>query len=103
MDLSHLPAGSVQKVDANRRELAAAFLKKFNSTQEMDAKVWFNDIRSQDPLVPARGGYELGVLVAKELAKRYSDQTMAHWPQSEAKPKIQAALQAIAEGRDTPR
>jgi len=103
VDLSHVPAGSVEKVDANRRELAADFLKKFNSTQEIDAKVWFNDIRSQDPVVPPRGGYELGVLVAKELAKRYSDQTMAHWPQSEAKPKIQAALEAIVEGRDTSR
>jgi len=89
----------VQKVDANRRELAADFLKKFNSTQEKDAKVWFNDMRSQDPFVPPRGGYELGVLVAKELAKRYPVQTMAHWPQSEAKPKIQAALEAIAETR----
>ena len=97
VDLSHVPAGSVGKVDANRRELAADFLKKFDSTQELDAKVWFNDIRSQDPVVPPRGGYELGVLVAKELAKRYSVQTMAHWPQSEARPNIQAALEAIAQ------
>jgi hypothetical protein len=102
-DLSHVPSGSVQKVDAKRQELAADFLKKFISTQETDAKVWFNDIRSQDPLVPARGGYELGVLVARELAKRYSIQTMAHWPQSEARPKIQAALAAIAESRDSAR
>jgi len=99
VDLSHVPAGSVQKVDANRRELAGDFLKKFNSKQESDAKVWFNDIRSQDPLVPARGGYELGVLVAKELAKRYSVQTMAHWSQSQARPKVQSALEAIAQTR----
>lgn len=98
VDLSHLPAGMVQKVDANRRELAADFLKKFDSTQETDAKIWFNDMRSQDPVVPPRGGYQLGVLVARELAKRYSIQTMAHWPQAEAKPKIQAALAAIAQG-----
>jgi len=103
VDLSHVPVGSVEKVDANRRELAADFLKKFASTQEMDAKIWFNDIRSQDPVVPPRGGYELGVLVAKELAKRYSVQVMAHWPQSEAKPKIQAALEAIAQSPDRPR
>jgi len=103
VDLSHVPAGSVGKVDANRRELAADFLKKFDSTQELDAKVWFNDIRSQDPVVPPRGGYELGVLVAKELAKRYSVQTMAHWPQSEARPKIQTALEAIAGSRPNTR
>jgi hypothetical protein len=103
VDLSHVPAGSVEKVDATRRELAADFLKKFSSTQEMDAKIWFNDIRSQDPVVPPRGGYELGVLVAKELAKRYSVQAMAHWPQSEAQPKIRAALEAIAQSPDKPR
>jgi len=101
VDLSHVPAGMVQKVDASRRELAAAFLTKFDSTQESNAKTWFNDIRSQDPFVPPRGGYELGVLVAKELARRYHVQTMAHWPQSQAKPKIKAALEAIAQGRDT--
>ncbi len=99
VDLSHVPAGMVQKVDAKRQDLAADFLKKFDSTQEMDAKVWFNDMRSQDPVVPPRGGYQLGVLVARELARRYSVQTMAHWPQSEARPKIQAALEAIAQGR----
>jgi hypothetical protein len=103
IDLSHLPVGMVQKVDARRRELAADFLKKFDSTQETDAKIWFNDMRSQDPVVPARGGYELGVLVARELAKRYSVQTMAHWSQSQARPKIQAALVAIAERPDGPR
>lgn len=99
VDLAHVPAGSVQKVDANRRDLAADFLNKFSSTQETDAKIWFNDIRSQDPVVPARGGYELGVLVAKELARRYPIQAMAHWSQSEAEPKIQAALETIARDR----
>jgi hypothetical protein len=102
-DLSHLPVGMVQKVDAGRQDLAADFLKKFSSTQESDAKVYFNDIRSQDPLVPARGGYHLGVLVVRELAKRNSLQTMAHWSQKEARPKIQAALEAIAQGRGMPR
>jgi hypothetical protein len=101
VDLSHVPEGMVQKVDAKRRELATDFLTKFTSTQEIDAKIYFNDIRSQDPLVPARAGYQLGVLVVRELAKRYPIQTMAHWPQSDARPKIQTALAAIAQGRDT--
>jgi hypothetical protein len=103
VDLSHVPAGMVQKVDANRRKLAADFLKKFPSTREIDAKIWFNDMRSQDPFVPPRGGYELGVLVVKELAKRYSIQTMAHWPQSQARSKIQATLTAIAQPVERPR
>jgi len=102
-DLSHLPAGMVQQVDAKRQELAADFLKRFSSTEELDAKIYFNDIRSKDPFVPPRAGYQLGVLVARELAKRNSIQTMAHWSQKEARPKIQAALEAIAEGRATPR
>jgi hypothetical protein len=98
VDLSHVPAGMVQQVDTKRRELAADFLKKSDSTQETDAKVYFNDIRSQDPFVPPRAGYRLGTLVVRELAKNYPLQTMAHWSQNEARPKIQAALEAIAQG-----
>ena len=103
VDLSHVPIGMVQKVDARRQELAADFLKKFSSTQEADAKTYFNDINSKDPFVPARAGYQLGVLVVRELSKRYSIQTMAHWSQSEARPKIHTALAAIAQRPDRPR
>lgn len=101
-DLSHVPVGMVQKVDAERRELAADFLKRFDSTKETDAKIYFNDIDSKDPFVPARGGYELGDLVVKELSKRFSVQTMAHWSQREARPEIYAALTAIARAPDRP-
>jgi len=38
------------------------------------------------------------VLVIRELAKHHSIQTMAHWSQSDAKPRIQEALAAIAQG-----
>lgn len=96
-DLVRVPIGMVQKVEGARQELAADFLKKFDSTAEEDAKIYFNDINSKDPLVPARAGYHLGVLVARELAKRHSIQTMAHWSQSEARPKIREALTAIAQ------
>lgn len=95
-DLVRVPLGMAQKVESKRHELAADFLKKFDSTQETDAKIYFNDISSKDALVPARGGYHLGVLVAGELAKRYSIQAMAHWSQSEAQPKVRDALAAMA-------
>ena len=99
-DLSRVPIGMVQKVDSRREELAADFLKKFDSTQEADAKAYFNDTNSKDPFVPARAGYELGVLVVREVTKRYPIQTLAHWSQSEARPQIHEALATIARLRD---
>ena len=95
-DLAHVPIGTIPNVDARRQELAEDFLKRFASTQEADAKIWFNDTNSKDPFVPPRAGYELGVLVVRDLAKHYSLLTMAHWPQSEAQPKIQETLAAMA-------
>ena len=94
-DLGNVPLGMVQQVDSRRDKLAADFLQRFESTSEKDASVWFNDIRSTDPFVPPRGGYELGVLVVRDLSKQYSIQTMAHWSQAEAKPRVRAALERI--------
>ena len=99
IDLSHVPIGMVQQVDGRRRELAADFLKKFSATDDADAKLWFNDIDSKDPVVPARGGYELGVLVVRELSKRYSLQAMAHWSRKETAPRAHEALMSIAQPR----
>jgi hypothetical protein len=96
LDLSMVPLGMVQQVDRRQSELAADFLKRFDSTAEKDATVYFNDDNSKDPFVPARAGYELGVLVARRLAAHYTLQAMAHWSQQEAKPKIREALVAIA-------
>ena len=97
-DLSLVPIGMPRQVDARRKELAADFLEKFTATDDEDARKWFNDTNSKDPVVPARAGYELGVLVVQELAKRYSIQVMAHWPRSQAEPRIEAALASIAHG-----
>jgi len=94
-DLAHVPVGMVQKVDSRRQELAADFLKRFDSTAELDAKTYFNDINSKDAFVPPRAGYRLGVLLVRELAKHHSIQTMAHWSQNEARPKIREALVAL--------
>jgi hypothetical protein len=95
-DLGNVPLGMVQQVDSRRGELAAAFLQRFDSTSEKDATVWFNDIFSKDPLVPPRGGYQLGVWVVRELSKQDSIQTMAHWSQADAKPRVRAALERIS-------
>jgi hypothetical protein len=97
-DLSLVPIGMPRQVDARRKELAADFLRVFAATDDEDAKKWFNDTNSKDLVVPARAGYELGVLVVRELAQRYSIQVMAHWSRSQAESRIKAALAFIANG-----
>ena len=99
IDLSLVPAGMPHKVEERRGELAADFLNRFAATDTPDAKAWFNDIDSKDPVVPARAGYELGVLVVRELSKTYTIQTMAHWSRGEAEPKTREALRTIAGDR----
>jgi hypothetical protein len=96
IDLAHVPAGMVQQVDSRRGQLAADFLHRFESTEQKDVTVYFNDIDSKDALVPARGGYELGVLAVRDLSKQYSIQTIAHWSQAEAKPRLRAALERMS-------
>ena len=96
-DLGFVPIGLAERVDSIRQELAADFLKRFDSTAEDDAKVYFNDINSKDAFVPARAGYELGVLVVKELLKDRSIQTLAHYSRQQADPRIRQALTAIAQ------
>jgi hypothetical protein len=94
-DLGMVPLGMARQVDARRAELARDFLRRFESTQEQDAKAYFNDTNSKDPFVPARAGYQLGVLVVHDLLKRHSLQTLAHWSQEQAKAKVRAALERI--------
>lgn len=98
-DLGSFPLGMARQVDDRRRELAGDFLRRFESTTEQDAMVYFNSMVSKDPLVPARAGYQLGVLVVRDLAKQYPVQTLAHWSQAEAKPKVHAALERIKAAR----
>jgi hypothetical protein len=95
LDLSRVPLGMVREVDDRRGELAVDFLRRFESTAEKDATLYFNDANSKDAVVPARAGYQLGVLVVRDLSKQHSIQTMAHWSQAEAKPKVRAALERI--------
>jgi hypothetical protein len=99
MDRGMVPLGMVERVDHRRAELAADFLRRFESTSPEDAKLYINDTNSKDAFVPARAGYELGALVAGELSKQYSVQEMAHWSQAEAKPRIRAALERISSER----
>jgi hypothetical protein len=95
-DLGMVPLGMVQQVDERRGELAADFLRRFESTAAKDATLYFNDTNSKDAFVPARAGYELGMLVIADLSKENSLQTMAHWSQAEAKPKLRAALERMS-------
>lgn len=96
IDLAMVPLGMVRQVDDRRAEIAADFLRRFESTAKQDATLFFNDANSKDPVIPARAGYQLGVLIVTELSKQHSLQTMAHWSQAEAKPQIRAALERIA-------
>jgi hypothetical protein len=96
IDLAQVPLGMVRQVNGRRGQLATDFLRRFESTAEKDATLYFNDINSKDALVPARGGYQLGALVVRDLSKEYSIQTMAHWSRKEAKPRIRAALKRIS-------
>jgi hypothetical protein len=99
LDLGLVPLGMVRQVDDRRGPIAADFLRRFESTAEKDATLYFNSNENTDPVVPGRAGYELGVLVVRDLSKRYSIQAMAHWSQAEAKPKIRAALERISTAR----
>jgi hypothetical protein len=96
LDLGQVPLGMVRQVDDRRGRLAADFLRRFESTAEKDATLYFNDINSKDAFVPARAGYELGALVVRDLSKQYPIQTMAHWSQAEVKPRVHAALERIS-------
>jgi hypothetical protein len=96
IDLAQVPLGMVRQVNDRRGQLATDFLRRFESTAEQDAKLYFNDINSKDALVPARGGYQLGALVVRDLSKEYSIRTMAHWSRKEAKPRVRAALKRIS-------
>lgn len=98
-DLSMVPLGMTEEVNSRQGELARDFLKRFDSTLERDATIYFNDTNSKDPFVPPRAGYELGVLVARKLAEKNSLQTMAHWAQQEAKPRVREALASIANAK----
>lgn len=95
LDRGMVPLGMIARVNERRAQLAADFLRRFESTRPQDVTIWFNDTNSKDPVVPARAGYQLGALVAGELAKQYSLQTMAHWSQADAKPKIRATLERM--------
>jgi hypothetical protein len=99
LDLGLVPLGMARQVDERRVDVAADFLRKFGSTAEKDATLYFNSNEKTDAVVPPRAGYQLGVLVVRDLSKRYSIQTLAHWSQAEAKPQVRAALERIGATR----
>jgi hypothetical protein len=100
LDLGLVPLGMAQQVDERRAEVAADFLRKFESTAEKDAALYINSPERTDAVVPPRAGYRLGMLVVRELSKQYSIQTLAHWSQAEAKPQVRAALERISANRN---
>ena len=73
IDHGMIPLGMVRQVDERRAELAADLLRRFESTAEKDATLFFNDANSKDPVIPARAGYQLGVLVVTETVEATFD------------------------------
>jgi hypothetical protein len=99
LDLGLVPLGMARQVNERRAAVAADFLRKFESTAEPDAALYFNSPEGKDAVVPPRAGYQLGVLVVQELSKQHSIQTLARWSQAEAKPQVRAALERIGATR----
>jgi hypothetical protein len=86
-------------LDANQAQLAAAFLSRFDSTDQADADRYFLDDVSSDPNIPGHTGYYLGLRVAELLSQRYTMTVMAHWNRAQAMPQIRDALQHMANSR----
>src|SRR5262245_55590498 len=62
LDLGLVPLGMAKEVDERRADVAADFLRKFESTNEKDAALYINSPERTDAIVPPRAGYRLGML-----------------------------------------
>jgi hypothetical protein len=87
----------MKELKHRRAMLAADFLSRFSSESQHDAAVYFLDDRSQDPNIPPRTGYFLGLEVAEQLATRYPPQQMAHWDRTQAETHIREALKRMVD------
>jgi hypothetical protein len=83
----------MEDLNQRRSTLAADFLSRFSSESQHDAAVYFLDDHSQDPNIPPRTGYFLGLEVAEQLAGQYPLKQMAHWNRAQAEPHIREALE----------
>jgi hypothetical protein len=80
-----------------RAALVKDLLARFDSTTDSDIAAYFLG-RPNVLQVPPRAGYVLGLRVAEAVASETgaSVQEMAHWTHEQAKPRIRAALESMA-------
>jgi hypothetical protein len=89
-----LPRSMPEQTRSRLPELARALLADLDSTSPDDYGRWFLD-GSQAP-VPARSGYYIGFLVARNLAARHSLPELARLPIASLRGDIAAALEQLA-------
>lgn len=90
-----LPVSSPPRVRAALPALAKAFRAKLGSTSEADYAQWFFG-SSEGATPPARAGYTLGYLVAKEVAGTRSLSDLARLKGPQLKAEVEAALDRLS-------
>jgi hypothetical protein len=92
-----LPRSTPTLAQGRLSELARELRGLLDSASQEDYQRFFTGAREDAP-VPARSGYYVGFLVAKELAKKHALLELAHAPIDQVRPEIEAALDAMAAG-----
>lgn len=93
-----LPAGMVERIDANLDYHWADLNKKLNSKDESDYRTYFL-MASKDTKIVIRAGYYLGYLIAKEIGKTKSLREMAQLKSYEILPLIKSEIQKLRSKR----
>jgi len=83
------------QVDMHFRESVCAVAARLDSTQAQDLDALFSFHRLNER-VPPRAGYYIGMLVARQAAKRYSLAELAHLDAAAARRTVQQGLDALA-------
>jgi hypothetical protein len=89
-----LPATMPARVQADLPRVAQALRTRLDSRDEDDYRRFFLGNQDRDGM-PARSGYYIGYLVARELAKRHMLVELAHAPLARLRPEIDKALAAM--------
>lgn len=89
-----LPSDLVAKCEAGRNKLFADLDRKLESEKDEDYETYFL-MASKHPTIPARTGYYLGYLVAKEINKTLSLETMVSLKGQQLLNRIRSAMKAL--------
>jgi hypothetical protein len=92
-----LPRSTPTLAQGRLSALARELRDNLDSDSAQDYARFFTGAREDAP-VPARSGYYVGFLVAKELAKKHTMAELTRTPIAQLRPEIEAALDAMAAG-----